>query len=325
MATRKAISKDVSHSLGNAIHLDCVESPDQNPTDFASKLSKILNYYAPDIVREIADACENDCSAIHITDFVPETIAPKTPYDGKVDFEKTKRAVANIYSVIGIMGLKAILYPVEETTTLRVVSARYNSDLEKSSQSPHSNLPWHVDMAYRPFNSSEDGLSPMPHYLIFGVVATGNTYLPITYISMERLVELLDPQDLQVALAAEFELSSPDSVSNAVVRKKLPLLVKDAKGGYYNRINMQKTRPLTARAETLLGKLAKITADKSITEYIDFEAGDVIALNNKNTVHTRAFYSPTWDGHDRYLIRVYAVRDLDAGISLNPDRRWEWI
>ena len=311
-------------ALSTAIDCLKLEHPDQDPEQYAISLAGVFRDLAPDTEKLLRDATERDFVAVHVKNLASETVTPKTPYDGKVDFLGTKRTVANIYSVIGAMGLNPILYPDEETTTLRVVSARYNSNDEKSSQSPHSNLAWHVDMAYRPFSVAEDELSPMPDYLVFGVVSVGETYLPLTYITTERLVGLLTEEELAAGLAREFEISSPDSIKKAVCRSHLALFELNDKGSYHNRINMEKTRPLTARAEQLLQKISKITADREIAELIHFDAGDVIALNNKNTVHTRAPYTPHWNGFDRYLVRVYATRNLDAGFVMKPASRWEW-
>lgn len=246
-----------------------------------------------------------------------------TPYCGCVHIEGVKELICRMYGTIGIVNTFPISYKDENANIMRAVAPRHNSHNERSSQSPYNELDWHSDAAYRPMIKTGN-LSPGPDYLVFGVVHKGHEGLPIVYISPEDILKQLTREDIAVGLSPEFAVSSPDSFFNKVESKLVPLLFKNAHGGFSNRINLQNCRPLTIRADHFLKKIREITSQRKIQNFIDVEAGDIVVLNNKLTLHKRDSYEPKWDGKDRYFIRIYSVKDLNQGVLSDPNKPWVW-
>jgi hypothetical protein len=166
-------------------------------------------------------------------------------------------------------------------------------------------------------------LSPLPDYLIFGIVHKGHENLPIVYISLNDILNQLSYQDILIGRSNEFTVTSADSFSYKIVSKNLPLLVEHA-NGYYSRIKMDAI-PETQRAAGFLNKIREIVDQKSIQNYIYVDPSDIVILNNKAVLHKRDSYSPKWDGKDRYFIRIYSVKDINQGILANSAQPWIWV
>ena len=172
--------------------------------------------------------------------------------------------------------------------------------------------------------SKDAMLSPMPDYLVFGVIHQGQEQLPITYVALENVIKELKPDDLAIGLSPEFTVLSADSFKDRVISKNVSLLLKGDDGLFYNRITLQNTIPQTERAEYFLQKIRSILDKPCIRNVVNVEVGDVVILNNKTTLHKRDSYEPKWNGTDRYFIRIYSVKDLNQGILSNADKPWEW-
>jgi len=246
-----------------------------------------------------------------------------TPYDGEVRVSGIEELICHMYGVIGVINSFPISYKDEDKNIIRAVAPRRNSHNERSSQSPHNDLDWHVDAAYRPITEKSSNLSPLPDYLIFGIVHKGHENLPIVYISLNDILNQLSYQDILIGRSNEFTVTSADSFSYKIVSKNLPLLVEHA-NGYYSRIKMDAI-PETQRAAGFLNKIREIVDQKSIQNYIYVDPSDIVILNNKAVLHKRDSYSPKWDGKDRYFIRIYSVKDINQGILANSAQPWIWV
>ena len=65
--------------------------------------------------------------------------------------------------------------------------------------------------------SKDAMLSPMPDYLVFGVIHQGQEQLPITYVALENVIKELKPDDLAIGLSPEFTVLSADSFKDRVI------------------------------------------------------------------------------------------------------------
>jgi hypothetical protein len=271
----------------------------------------------------IREATQKQIPLMHIRNMHQISYDISTPYCGVVQDQSIMDLICHMYGTIGLMNTFPVLYKDETKDIIRAVAPRANSQFEHSSQSPYTDLDWHVDAAYRPMMASEH-LSPMPDYLVFGVVHKGHEDLPLVYATLDDILSELEEEDLQVGLSPEFSVSSPDSFSNKMVSQNVPLLHQDSAGQFSSRIALRGSQGLTDRASYFLKKISEILGQKSIEKVVHVEPGDIVILNNKNTVHKRNSFTPQWDGKDRYFIRMYSVNDIGQGIFPDPLKQWEW-
>lgn len=273
--------------------------------------------------EKIIQAIRDKAPVVHIKSVCKKYYEISTPYSGKVEINKLKDLVLQMFGTIGVMDNFPILYKDENENIIRAVAPRIDSYHERSSQSPYTDLDWHVDAAYRPI-MKKNQLSPMPDYLIFGIVHKGHENLPIIYVTLKDILSQLNGEDIAIGLSPEFSVLSADSFANRIVTKDIALLVKDDNYLFHSRITLQNAKPQTARAAYFLQKIKSILTQPIIQNRVNVEAGDIVILNNKTTLHKRDSYQPKWDGKDRYFIRVYSVKDLNQGICTDSEKQWEW-
>ncbi len=271
----------------------------------------------------IVQAVKNNTPLVHIKNTEKKSYKVPTPYCGKVQSTIPKDLLYRMFSLIGTIGTYPISYIDENESIIRVVAPRIDSHNEFSSQSPFTDLDWHVDAAYRPmFNNNI--LSPMPDYLVFGVVHQGHEKLPITYVALKDVIDKLSDDDLSIGLSSEFNVLSADSFANKTISKNIPLLHKESDNSFSSRITLQNAIPQTQRAEYFLQKIRSILDQSGIQNTVKVDDGDIVILNNKITLHKRDSYIPKWDGRDRYFVRIYSVKDLTQGILDNHNKPWQW-
>lgn len=290
-----------------------------------------LTYYSkvmleasdPTFATRIQQGMQNNEPLIQIKNYQTELFEIDTPYNGDVDTKGIENLIFRVYAAIGFMNKFPMLYTNESNSMLRVVAPRNSSHHEVSSQSPYNDLDWHADAAYRPMFNKHNGLSPMPDFLVFGVIHKGHHDIPITYITIADIIKHLDESDIKIAMEPQFIVQSPDSFSDKVYIEEIPLLERKSDGAFCSRINLQNTTSTSDNEKNLLEKIRTITELSYLKQKVGIEPGDIVILNNKTTLHKRDRYTTAWDGKDRYMIRNYAVENLDHGIY-NNDKPWAW-
>lgn len=294
------------------------------PILFTDNSKNYFKEHYPSSYDEIVQAIHDKIPVIHVKNTDKKYYDVTTPYCGKVQPDAPKDLLQRMFALIGIIGTYPVLYKDENETILRAVAPRKDSYNEFSSQSPFTDLDWHVDAAYRPMFEKNE-LSPMPDYLVFGIVHNGQEQLPITYVALADLINELNEDDVAIGLSPEFTVLSPDSFKNRTISEDVSLLSKDHNGIFYNRIAFNNTIPQTERAKYFLQKIRSIVDQPHMQNLVNVKAGDVVILNNKTTLHKRDSYTPQWNGKDRYFIRIYSVKDLCQGMVESLDRQWEWV
>lgn len=319
---QKNISFKQSKTKG--LFFDLPEKFYTDPISFTKDSKVFFEREYNGLKKELLEAINHRAEAIHVKPQNKRFDRVSTPYNGRVQYNEVKDIIWHMFGIIGVINTFPYYYTDETDSIIRAVAPRYNSHNEKSSQSPYNDLDWHVDAAYRPIRTEGD-LSPMPDYLVFGVVNKGHEDIPITYVALKDVLRQLNEQDLVVGLSSEFLVSSPDSFSKKIISKEVPVLFKSPDGEFYSRIAFQHTLPTTERAAQFLKKIKAITERKDIHRTINVEPGDIVILNNKTTLHKRDKFQPKWDGNDRYFIRVYSTQDLTKGILTDQTKQWVWI
>ena len=64
---------------------------------------------------------------------------------------------------------------------------------------------------------------------------------------------------------------------------------------------------ITEESNNIIKKIINIYYNHRIG--YNLKSGDIILINNRNTVHGRSIFNPKYDGYDRFLIRCFATRN----------------
>jgi clavaminate synthase/L-asparagine oxygenase len=166
-----------------------------------------------------------------------------------------------------------------------------------SSETSETLLEFHTEMAYH---------RRQPHYVMLACSRADHDGRAATLVSSVRRALPLVDSDLRGRLYAEpmpcrvdiaFRGDDPDGPITSV--RVLHGSVDDPYLGY-DRELLKPDGPEATRAfENLTGAL------DAVTEAVRLRPGDLVIIDNYRTTHARTPFTPRWDGHDRWLHRMY--------------------
>jgi Fe(II)/alpha-ketoglutarate-dependent arginine beta-hydroxylase len=180
---------------------------------------------------------------------------------------------------------------------------------------------WHTEDAFHPLRGDYIGL----------MFLRNPDRVPTTMASLERLPELLDPEDYKTLFEPHYTILPDKShrPENAHAEAhedldehtfdriqqmqqepdKIPLLSGDRKSPYIQ-IDPYFMEPVkdNPRAQRAFEALCKVI-DTEIRD-VALEAGDICFLDNYKAVHGRRPFKARYDGRDRWFKRMNIARDL---------------
>jgi L-asparagine oxygenase len=274
-------------------------------------------------MAELQSAFYFSRNVLHIKGLTPEHKRPSTPYGGHSLFSDIPTTLMNVFGTVRLMAARSFAYATEnDGLVVRDVVARKDAGNEHSSQGWAYELTWHMDGAFRPLTEG-GSLSPCPRWLVFGVIFN-TPNIPITFAALDEVLNRLGPSDIEMLSRPEFEVHSPESFLAQVVRTSVPILIPDGAGGYFSRFNKTKCFGRTPAARAALDSFADVLLEPGIRRNVELTPGDVIVLDNWRSLHMREAYTPSWNGTDRWLVRVYASPAFQAGFPQYIDKPHIW-
>jgi L-asparagine oxygenase len=302
--------------------------PNFDPGVWEAESEQCLREFISPWADELCTACRTACNALHIKGLPTEGMPPPAPYKGLSRFSDIPVTLVSVFAITRLIDARPFAYYNENGgRILRDVVAREDARSELSSQGWGSELPWHMDGAYRPLNEvgllSATGLSPAPHWLIFGVIYD-SPRIPMTFVSLDEALNRLSQSDIEALSQPIFSIYSPDSFHEHRLTTHVPILVPDGGGGYWSRYNQEKCLGNTPAAQRSLRALSSVLQQEDLQYHIELSAGDVVVLDNWRSLHMRRAYSPRWDGTDRWLVRLYAATNFSDGIPFDTEAPHVW-
>lgn len=261
-------------------------------------------------------------SCIHLRGLPLESELPPSPYYGDPSYHVLPSTHANIFGVIGALGLYSFCYSNENGGRIvRHVAPHSGASQEASSHGWKLELSWHVDAAYRPFDDFE-GIAPAPRWIVWGVVYD-QPPIPLTYILARDVLQMLPLWVIQELQKKSFRVDAPASFSGQERTSGVAILMADGSGGFFLRYNHDCCLGENPGSEAALSVLRDALAEEAPPRRLTLEAGDLIVLDNWRTMHMRGEFQPAWNGRDRWLLRVYASDRLYCGSpSIRKLRCW---
>lgn len=188
-----------------------------------------------------------------------------------------------------------------------IIPDRKLQDVQISSSSAVA-LQMHTETAFHPYK---------PDWIILGCVK-GDKKAKTLYATMDEILYELDEStvwelrnaDFTTRVDASFRLNGePDKI--VVVR---PIV---GAGDWFLTYDADLMEPLTPHAKAAFSKLAK--AIKKRTRSVVLEAGDVMVINNRTTVHGRNSFAARYDGSDRWLKRILLREEMPPAEFLDGE------
>lgn len=260
---------------------------------------------------------------LHFHNLPTDPSPPDTPYDGVGTHEGIETTIANVLGIVRALGLRSFSYRSEnDGRIIRHVAPRRGAEHEASSQGWSRALDWHVDGAYRSVcGSGATDMAPAPRFIVWGVVYD-RPQVPITYTRLGDVLRLISGSDLFELMQPQFDIMSPDSFREQTVSENQPIVVRSDSGGYFSRFNGSKVWARSDAGQAALERLKIALKCDSAANRSSLERGDVIILDNWAMLHKRPEFTPEWAGKDRWLVRVYAMKEENfKKISRNGEER----
>ncbi|HCT73376.1 MAG TPA: hypothetical protein DF294_05165 [Psychrobacter sp.] len=127
-------------------------------------------------------------------------------------------------------------------------------------------------------------------------------------IFLKDVVSDLDEEDLELLQQNRYQVKRPASFStNDTTLSNIPILVKDKKGDYLSRFDYHNVYSDSFSHNKALEKFKSISLQPEKWKTFYLKPGQAITFDNQKLLHTRNSFSPTLDGNDRWLLRVFGL------------------
>lgn len=190
-----------------------------------------------------------------------------------------------------------------------VCPTRHN-EAEWSSESSRILLPFHTETAFHPH---------MPGYVLLYCLRPDHAGLAQTLIaSVRRILPRLTAGQIEILRRAAFETGIDYSFGSTTGRRGggpiTPILYGDAQDPYF-RYDPGLMKALDPEAAEVMPILDEIIDDVAV--HVRLKEGDLCMIDNRRTVHARTDFVARYDGHDRWIQRLFVA---DTLVSSAEDR-----
>lgn len=225
---------------------------------------------------------------------IPRT--PSTPFTA----EETEVADAVLCLFGSSIGYLVSYKQEQDGALLQNIVPVAKTESQQISTSSKVTLQLHTETAFHPYK---------PDYVLL-MCLRGDENAYTTYADVVSIVECLSPQAIDELKKKQFITKVDDSFRthgepDVELVKAILTVDEDGYGICFDEFFMRGT---TQEACDALDEL--IIAIAKCTDKVALEAGDLMVIDNRRTVHGRLPFQPRYDGTDRWLKRLMVVATL---------------
>jgi len=250
---------------------------------------------------------------------------PPTPYSGVLSPKSTPIACLVSLSLHSLLAINPVVYRGENNGRLfrHVIPSRVSSK-HKSSHGSRLRFSYHVDNPDLPLSSEPvTDISCCPEYLSFFGMRC-DPKISITLVAVDAVVAALPTETLQALSQPIFEIRRPESFGDDKrSTPNLPNLVRGHNGEWLCRFDAENTYAMNQRAQQALDRLRALVESRQFDEPHLLLPGDFMIFKNQRVLHARDGFEPYNDGADRWLLRLFAVNDLNRVKLARKDHLYE--
>ncbi|MFJ1594715.1 clavaminate synthase Cs1 [Kitasatospora albolonga] len=248
----------------------------------------------------------------------PDFDLPATPTSTPAPVDRRRLAMEGMLAVFGRrLGLHTGYAELRNGTVYHDVYPSPGAH-HLSSETSETLLEFHTEMAYHVLQ---------PNYVMLACSRQDHEGKAQTLVgSVRKALKLLDAE----TIAHLHERPMPCSVDVAFrggvedpgdIARVSPLYgpADDPLLGY----DRELLHPQEPADQEAVAKLSKALDD--VTEAVTLTPGDLLIIDNFRTTHARTPFTPRWDGHDRWLHRVYIRTDSYGQLPTGAERAGDVI
>jgi L-asparagine oxygenase len=276
-----------------------------------NNLKKIENFYQGKTNCLILDGC-----------FPTQGLPPTPTNDRPPPINTWKIQASMLIALMSLTNHKVASYQGEMNGRLSHMVMPSNNNSYSHSRSTKPLLP-HTEVIHGFFpeeiENLNNGASIIPH--IFGLAALKNPNKASTnFWSIEDILNEIPYQILLDLMKPEYNAISQSSFDVKYKNNNMPVIYS-SKAGLIIRFSYNKLVPTTSKAENALNILKEHLNNQKYMTSISLQPGQILLVNNRNTLHGRERLKTKalFDGHDRWLIRMYGFT-YDAWRMLSRSR-----
>ena len=235
--------------------------------------------------------------AIVVTNLPTDPVPGPTPPDGRAT--KQKNTSIAEYSLMMIMSLLGDLYTFAQEKHSELpatISPIMGYEMRQENNSSTVTLGFHTEVAGSEFSPSYVGLA--------GIRQDREKQAKTIVASVQEAVDTLAPPVIEMLRREAYRIYPPSSFGDTTSYVDVPIL----SGPSHNLklVLRPDVEPHNPEAAFALNELIK--ALERVVQNLEVTPGTICIIDNARAAHGRSFFTPHYDGRDRWLIRVYATR-----------------
>jgi L-asparagine oxygenase len=315
-ATRLVLDDEASRALGR--ELEGLDSPHEDL--HAAKLAAyraIATMLPQDVLAHlVAMRTEPAVPGVLVLENLPvDNVLPRTPADGGTSREKrTFVSEGVLLGVASVLGVPFSFMREKDGVIIHSISPVRGREDAKANDGSKSDFKTHVEVAYSPFR---------PDFLLLICLRPDAESQAATLVAdIRSALRFLSPWDRAMLRQPLFEIQAPASFAKGLGgqpwSEPRPVLT-GSDGSPEVCLNMNGMRAVTPGAAKTLDLLRELLESPAVVESVMLEAGDLLVVDNRKSVHGRNPFAARFDGFDRWLQRVYVKVDIWPGRSDRDD------
>lgn len=260
--------------------------------------------------------------AMIIRNLPGDRVLPSTPDGTSPQLVKVPVITASILGVLGSMKLHAIAYQGEDDQSVfRHVTPRKELVDEVSSYGSSVALGMHMDDPHLPMQSEPvEKLSANPEYLTLTGVKL-QVHIPTRIVDSNEVLNRLPKFVIDELMSPNYLIKRPMSFSDQSYEFTAPVFTRRFDGQILCRYDQENVSAKTNVAALALKTFKTVANQAKLAHRVLLNKGDLLIFKNQQTLHAREGFVPRFDGADRWIIRVFGIKDLTRTIpvsSSNP-------
>ncbi|MEL7487805.1 MAG: TauD/TfdA family dioxygenase, partial [Pseudomonadota bacterium] len=228
---------------------------------------------------------------------------PPTP----VDIHENRKSTSTSEALLAAFGMALgdpMTYSQQHDGKLFHTIVPIKKDADEQSFSGSSVLlEFHTEITFHPFT---------PHFLqLYCLRQDHHKVAKTLFAPVRRIINNMPLNMRSILFEERFETRidyswNPTQKENSPGRK-CALLYGSVYDPFLN-YDIDLMKGLDDQAQAALETMAESANEK--WNYVRLQPGDLLIIDNRRSIHGRSSYEPLYDGKDRWLQRLYVVRDL---------------
>jgi L-asparagine oxygenase len=306
-------------SLKASLQTLALHSPYEDLEGFLTTISPAFASLPPRL-RERLRAFRNDPraqGAMVLRNLPIDDELPPTPLDGRPSRDKTTFvSEACVLGICQILGEPMGYRDEKEGDVIQALCPVPAEAHATSSESSDVELGFHTDFNFDPQNPERPYNVLNPDYIVLLCLRGDPEHEAYTlYADARDICRQLAPAQLELMRAPVFQFAASYSFTRSCADQKIwsvpsPLLTGPPEFPEVSIDLLCGVRGMSEEANALLDQIKEVCRCPGVATSVCLTPGELLIIDNRKGAHARTAFTALFDGHDRWLHRVYVRRSL---------------